>query len=96
MRNYEIMMIIDPDVDERAIPGIVEKYSKVITDDKGTIDKTDIWGRRRLAYEINKKTDGFYAVVNATCESDTISEVDRLMRIDEQIMRAKVMRTDNK
>ncbi|MCL2782739.1 MAG: 30S ribosomal protein S6 [Propionibacteriaceae bacterium] len=96
MRQYEIMAIIDPDVDERQIQPIIDKYSKVITAAKGTVDATDIMGRRHLAYPIKKKADGFYVVFNVTAEPATVAEMDRLMTIDEQFMRTKVMRVDDK
>jgi len=96
MRQYEIMTIIDPDVDERQIQPIVDKYSKIITDTKGTVDATDIMGRRHLAYPIKKKADGIYVVFNITAEPAAVSEMDRLMTIDEQFLRTKVMRTDDK
>ena len=94
MRKYEIMVIIDPDVDERQVPTLLEKHLKVITDANGTVDNQDIWGKRRMAYEINKKPEGIYAVLNVTAPPAVVSEMDRLMTIDEQIMRTKVMRTD--
>lgn len=94
MRKYEIMVIIDPDVDERQVPALLEKHLKVITDGEGTVDNQDIWGKRRMAYEINKKPEGIYAVLNVTAPSAVVSEMDRLMTIDERIMRTKVMRTD--
>jgi len=96
MRHYEIMAIIDPDVDERQIQPLIDKYSKVITDAKGTVDATDVMGRRRLAYPINKKHDGVYVVFTITAEPAAVAEMDRLMTIDEQFMRTKVMRTDEK
>ena len=94
MRKYEIMIIIDPDVDERQVPALLEKHLKVITASNGTVDGQDVWGKRRMAYEINKKAEGTYAVLNVTAPADAVKEMDRLMSIDEQIMRAKVMRTD--
>ena len=96
MRKYEIMVIIDPDVDERQVPALLEKHLKVITASNGTVDGQDVWGKRRMAYEINKKAEGTYAVLNVTAPADAVKEMDRLMSIDEQIMRAKVMRTDKK
>ena len=96
MRKYEIMIIIDPDVDERQVPALLEKHLKVITASNGTVDGQDVWGKRRMAYEINKKPEGIYAVLNVTAPADAVKEMDRLMSIDEQIMRAKVMRTDKK
>lgn len=94
MRKYEIMIIIDPDVDERQVPALLEKHLKVITAGEGTVDGQDIWGKRRMAYEINKKPEGIYAVLNVTAAAAVVAEMDRLMTIDEQIMRTKVMRTD--
>ena len=96
MRKYEIMVIIDPTVDERQVPALLEKHLKVITASNGTVDGQDVWGKRRMAYEINKKAEGTYAVLNVTAPADAVKEMDRLMSIDEQIMRAKVMRTDKK
>ena len=96
MRKYEIMIIIDPDVDERQVPALLEKHLKVITASNGTVDGQDVWGKRRMAYEINKKAEGTYAVLNVTAPADAVKEMDRPMSIDEQIMRAKVMRTDKK
>jgi len=96
MRRYEIMTIIDPDVDERQIQPIIDRYSKVITDAKGTVDATDIMGRRHMAYPIKKKPDGIYVVFDVTAEPAAVAEMDRLMTIDEQFLRTKVMRTDEK
>jgi len=95
MRTYEVMVIIDPDVDDRQVQPMLDHYLKTITDGGGRIDKTDIWGKRRLAYEINKKSEGNYAVLNVTAEPAVVKEMDRLMTIDEHIMRTKVLRTDN-
>ena len=94
MRKYEIVVIIDPDVDERQVSPLLEKHLKTITDGKGTVDNIDVWGKRRLAYEIRKKPEGIYAVLNVTAEPAVVKEMDRLMTIDEQIMRTKVMRPD--
>lgn len=94
MRKYEIMIIIDPDVDERQVPGLIDQHLKVINDAKGTVDNIDIWGKRRLAYEIQKKPDGIYVVVNLTSAPADVKELDRRMTIDERIMRTKVQRID--
>lgn len=95
MRKYEIMVLIDSDVDERQVPGLVDKHLEVITKGGGTIDQTDIWGRRRLAYDINKKSEASYAVVQITAEPAVVSELDRLMSIDEKIVRTKVLRLED-
>lgn len=94
MRSYEVMIIVDPDVDDRQVPTKIEQHLKVITNDGGTIDNTDIWGRRRLAYEIRKKSEGIYAVVDLTAGSDAVQELNRQFGIDEQVMRTKVVRAD--
>jgi small subunit ribosomal protein S6 len=94
MRKYEIMVILDPDTDERQVSPLIEKHLKVITKAKGTVDNTDIWGRRHLAYPINKKTDGIYAVLTVTADPATVQELDRRFGIDEQVLRTKVLRQD--
>ena len=94
MRQYELMMIIDPEIDERTLPAMVEKLLTVVKTDGGSIDETDIWGRRRLAYEIQKKTEGIYAVVNFTATSAATQELDRQLKLNEQIMRTKVLRAE--
>lgn len=94
MRKYEVMIIIDSDVDERQVPGLVDKYLEIITKGGGTVDNNELWGRRRLAYDINKKSEGIYAVVRITVEPEVVQEMDRLMGIDEKIVRSKVLRIE--
>ena len=94
MRPYELMVIIDPEVEERTVEPTLQKFLNVITNDGGTIEKVDIWGRRRLAYEIQKKTEGIYAVVNFTAEPGTAKELDRQLSLNETIMRTKVTRPE--
>ena len=66
MRAYEVMVILDPSLDERTVEPSLDKYLNVVRKDGGTVDNVDIWGRRRLAYEINKNAEGIYAVINLT------------------------------
>ncbi|OYN84098.1 30S ribosomal protein S6 [Parenemella sanctibonifatiensis] len=94
MRKYEVMVIVDPVVDERQVQGLLENHLKVITESGGTVDELNIWGRRKLAYEIDKKPEGVYAVIELTCEPDAVKELDRFFRINEQIMRTKVLRPE--
>ena len=94
MRPYEVMVIFDPDTDERQVQPTLEQFLTVITKGGGTVDTLDIWGRRRLAYEIRKKSEGIYAVITLTAEPATVKELDRQFTINESIMRTKVMRTD--
>ncbi|MCU6481099.1 small subunit ribosomal protein S6 [Arthrobacter silviterrae] len=94
MRPYELMVIIDPDVDERTVEPSLQKFLNVITTDGGTIEKVDIWGRRRLAYDIQKKSEGIYAVVNFTAAPHTAQELDRVLGLNETILRTKITRPE--
>jgi len=92
--QYELMVILDPEIDERTVAPSLDKFLNVIRTDGGTVDKVDIWGRRRLAYEINKKTEGIYAVVNFTANSSATVELDRQLKLSEAVMRTKVLRAE--
>ena len=92
--QYELMVILNPEIDERQVGANLDKFLKVITTDGGTIENIDIWGKRRLAYEIQKKTEGIYAVVNFTATAETTQELDRQLKLSEQIMRTKVLRAE--
>ena len=92
--QYELMVILDPEIDERTVAPSLDKFLNVIRTDGGTIDNVDIWGRRRLAYEIKKKPEGIYAVVNFTAEPATAKELDRQLGLSEQILRTKLVRPD--
>jgi small subunit ribosomal protein S6 len=94
MREYEVMVIFDPDTEERTVQPTLDRHLKVITKGGGSVDNVDIWGRRRLAYEIRKKSEGIYAVINVTAEPNDIKELDRQFTINEAIMRTKVIRPD--
>ncbi|HEY3436080.1 MAG TPA: 30S ribosomal protein S6 [Actinotalea sp.] len=94
MRHYEMMVILDPEIEERTVAPSLDKYLSVVTTAGGTIDKVDIWGRRRLSYEIQKKTEGIYAVVDFTAEPATAKELDRQLGLNEAVLRTKVMRPD--
>ena len=94
MRQYEIMIILDPEIEERTVAPSLDKYLTVIQSDGGTVDKVDIWGRRRLAYDIQKKSEGIYAVVDFTAAPATAKELDRQLGLNEAVLRTKVLRTD--
>lgn len=94
MHQYELMVILDPSIDERTVAPSLDKFLNVIRNDGGTVDKVDIWGKRRLAYEIDKKSEGIYAVVDFTAESKTTNELDRQLNLSEAVMRTKVLRAE--
>ncbi len=94
MRKYEVMVIIDPDVDDRQVNGLLEKPLAGLTKAGGTVDNLDVWGRRRLAYDIQKKSEGIYAVINVTADPAVVKEMDRQFTLNERILRTKVIRPD--
>ena len=94
MRQYEIMIILDPIQDERTVAPSLDKFLEVVRNENGKVEKVDIWGKRRLAYPINKKDEGIYAVIDLTCESATVQELDRLLNLSDDVLRTKVLRGD--
>jgi small subunit ribosomal protein S6 len=92
MRQYEMMIILDPEVDERTVPTTLEKFLTVVKNDKGTVDTLDVWGRRRLAYDIKKKSEGIYVVLNFSAEPATAKEMDRQLNLSDSILRTKLLR----
>ncbi|HJG79919.1 MAG TPA: 30S ribosomal protein S6 [Brevibacterium senegalense] len=94
MRKYELMLILDPEMDERSVSTTVEKLLKVVPADGGTIDNVDVWGRRRFAYEINKKSEGFYVVIDLSAAPATVKELDRQLGLNESVLRTKILRPD--
>ncbi|MCU1437425.1 MAG: ribosomal protein [Naasia sp.] len=92
--KYELMVILDPEIDERTVAPSLDKFLGVIRNAGGTVDNVDVWGRRRLAYEINKKTEGIYAVVNLTSTSEAAKELDRQLGLSEAVLRTKVLRAE--
>lgn len=91
---YELMVILDPELDERTVAPSLDQFLEVIRKDGGSIDNVDIWGKRRLAYEIQKKSEGIYAVVNFTATPQATAELDRQLRLSEAVMRTKVLRAE--
>ena len=94
MRKYEMMVILDHEVEERTVQPSLDQYLTVVKDDSGTVDRIDIWGRRRLAYPIKKRTDGIYAVVQFTSEAATAKELERQLSLNETVLRTKLIRPD--
>ena len=94
MRHYEIMIILDPETDERTVASSLEKLLQVVPNNGGTVDKIDIWGKRRLAYDIKKKSEGFYVVVDMTTTPEIAQELDRQLGLNESVLRTKLLRPD--
>lgn len=92
MRHYELMVILDPNLDERTVAPSLDTFLNVVRKDGGTVDKVDVWGKRRLAYEIAKHAEGIYAVVNLNAAPATVSELDRQLGLNESVLRTKVLR----
>jgi len=92
MRQYEMMIILDPALEERTVQPSLDQFLKVVTSAGGTVDKVDVWGRRRLAYEIDHKSEGIYTVLELKAEPDTVKELDRQLNLNEAVLRTKVMR----
>lgn len=94
MRHYELMVILDADLEERTVGPSLDQYLTVVRTDGGSVENVDVWGRRRLAYEIDKKAEGIYAVINVRAEPATIKELDRQLNLNESVLRTKVVRPD--
>lgn len=94
MRQYELMVILDPEVDERTVAPSLDKFLSVITTGGGSVEKVDIWGKRRLAYDINKRNEGIYAVVDMTATPELAQELDRQLGLNESVLRTKLIRPD--
>ena len=94
LRAYEVMVILDPSLEERTVEQSLDKYLNVIRKDGGSVESVEVWGRRRLAYEVKKNTEGIYAVISLNAEPATVKEFDRQLTLNESILRTKVMRPD--
>jgi small subunit ribosomal protein S6 len=93
VRNYELMVILDPELEERTIAPSLDRFLSVVTKSGGTV-KTEIWGRRRLAYEIKKQIEGIYAIVTIESEPAAVAELDRQLNLNESVLRTKLMRPE--
>jgi len=87
MRNYELMCIIQPDLDETAFNGVVDKVKGWISDSGGSVDKAEVWGRRKLAYVIEKHREGQYVLLNVTMDPAATSELEHNLLLQEPVMR---------
>jgi small subunit ribosomal protein S6 len=86
------MIILDPNIEDNAVQVTLDRFLKIIKDAKGTIDQIDIWGKRRLAYDILKHSEGIYAVINFTAGTADANELDRVLNLSESVLRTKLLR----
>jgi small subunit ribosomal protein S6 len=86
------MVILDPDLEERTVAPSLDTFLGVVRTDGGAVEKVDIWGRRRLSYEIDKHVEGIYAVINLQAEPPTVDELDRQLNLNDAVLRTKVIR----
>ena len=94
MRKYEMMVIVDPEVDERTVEPSMSALFGQVEDLGGKVEKLDVWGKRKLAYPILKKTDGIYVLVDMETTPEIAKELDRQLGLNESILRTKLMRKD--
>ena len=95
-RHYELLLILDPSLDERTVAPSIDTFLNVIRHGGGTVESVDIWGKRRLSFEIRKNAEGIYAVINVLCESAVVTELDRQLNLNESVLRTKITRPDAK
>lgn len=96
MRTYELLVLVRPDFDDEKIASIIARYSEIITNMEGTIITAEKWAKRRLAYEINRIREGIYLIFVFKGTSELSDELDRLLKIDQEIMRHMIVRIDHK
>ncbi|SBW29148.1 30S ribosomal protein S6 [Candidatus Protofrankia californiensis] len=95
-RHYELMVILEPDLEERTVAPSLDQYLTVVRSGGGVVEKVDVWGRRRLAYEIRKSFEGIYAIIDLHAEPDVVAELDRQLVLNESVIRTKVIRLPEK
>ncbi|WP_179956639.1 30S ribosomal protein S6 [Amycolatopsis anabasis] len=93
-RHYEVMVILDPTLDERTVAPTLDTFLNVIRTSGGSVEKVDVWGRRRLAYEIKKHAEGIYALLDLNSTPDAVKELDRQLSLQETVLRTKVVRRE--
>ena len=94
MRHYEMMIILDPELEERTVAPSLDKFLDVVRKGGGSVDNVDIWGKRRLAYDIAKRSEGIYAVVDMNATPEVAKELDRQLNLNESVLRTKVLRPE--
>ncbi|MCS7233021.1 MAG: 30S ribosomal protein S6 [Synergistetes bacterium] len=95
MRKYEMMVVFDPALEEEALKEEISKVEDLIRKGEGNVEKVDLWGRRRLAYPVNKKREGIYAVFYFQVGPESLKEIDRVMKIDQKVMRFMIVKRED-
>ena len=95
MRKYETIFILHPSLDEEAVKANIEKFKGVIENGGGTVENVDFWGKRKLAYEINKVNEGYYTLINFEANPELPKELDRVFRITDGVIRHIVVKQEN-
>ncbi len=93
MRHYEVVFLVHPDQSDQVV-GMVERYIKLVTDNNGAVHRLEDWGRRQLAYPINKIHKAHYVLLNIECDGDTLAELEELFKYNDAIIRSLVIRRD--
>jgi small subunit ribosomal protein S6 len=91
MRKYEVMLILPADADDAVVQGAVDRVSQVLARSSGTLGEVDRWGKRRLAYEIARNTEGYYVVVAFEAEPTSVAELERVLKLADEVIRHKVV-----
>ncbi|MFL0250113.1 30S ribosomal protein S6 [Clostridium neuense] len=94
MNKYETLFILNPSLEEEAINANVEKFKGIVENGGGEVENVDLWGKRKLAYEINKLNEGFYVLMNFKSDAQLPKELDRVFRITDNIVRHLIINTE--
>ena len=94
MRQYEVMYILHPELEAEKTESLIERFKGMIEQAGGEVTKLDRWGKRRFAYEINKLREGYYVVMNFKAKAETVKELDRVLKISDDVVRHIVIRED--
>ena len=94
MRAYELMLLLNPQLEEEAVEAVIQKTTEIVTSRNGEIENIDRWGKRKLAYEVQDLTEGFYVVIRFKADNEATTEVDRVLKITEEVLRFLLVRKD--
>jgi small subunit ribosomal protein S6 len=92
MRAYELMIIVDVDIDDAGVRQVLARTTDLVQADGGQVATSDLWGRRRFAYEINRKHEGIYAVLQIVTPATNLDSLDRMLRLADEVVRHKILR----